>query len=256
MKKHKYYGLISNIDTTKDSNSPAHVLRPIVGELLRDIEDSEADFDMMGNLHVFSSFYRENKDLNDALSTIIELTEYNALVYFEVLCLLKPLTDRITTEFRDIVYLKNAGLVANSWYESLSYHYGVEFRNSLDKFPKYRHNQLRQELRRAFRAGKRFQEVFGPVRNEVLAHRRVSIGGYLHLDGRLFDSPFIECLIEFLYNILQLKALTLDLALDCAKIMSANTRKIPGLKDKSNYKLRSLNQLELHIKSQPPHINE
>jgi hypothetical protein len=219
-KQHKYYGLVSLIKTRHDNDSDCCELRKIVRRLLPDFEDCEADFNMVGNCRVSASFFKKKSEFHNKFLNLITCTEYNSLIYFEVICLLKPLVASTTTYLRDIVYLKNVGLLANSWYDSLEYHFGRDFINSLSILPKHLQLDIRMELKKTYREREVFRQSFKHIRNAVLAHRCVTISEYLNKDGQLLDQKYIDGIISFLNRILHIKALLFTICLACTEMIS------------------------------------
>lgn len=218
-KRHKYYGLINLINTRHDKESECSELRKVIRQLLRDFEDCEADFNMVGNFYAFASFYKENKEFCSKFFNIISCTEYNSLIYFEVLCLLKPFVYPVTTFQRDIIYLKNVSLVADSWYEALEYHFGGDFNNSLKIIPEDFQKDFKAELKKTYKERESFRQLFKPIRNAVLAHRYVTISEYLDKDSHLLDEGFILSIISFLQHILLLKSKLFSICIACTKIL-------------------------------------
>jgi len=219
-RRHKYEGIIPLIDTERDTEDECYNFRSGIRHLLRGFEDTEADFDMLSDWYVAKHFFPDKPELCNALDTVTHVARYNSIVYFEVLCILRPLVEPYSTLLRDIVYVKHAGLVACSWYESLDFHFDRNFRDAIKSLPNYTHADLRNLLRRAFRSRERFRKAYKCVRNSVVAHRRTSVYDYEENDSSVLDDRFLSCMADFLFLLSMLKAHLLLLICTCFHAIS------------------------------------
>jgi hypothetical protein len=181
----------------------------------QDFNEVEHDFDSIGNLHVAATFVKQETGNYPNFQILISKAEYLSLIHFEAACLVKPLLVKTTSEFQDIVYIKYLGLLADSWYESLEYHFGKELFEKLYLLPNEFAILLRRELKLAYGEREHFRVIFKKIRNSVIAHRCSKIGDILTNDDSAFGEDYLKCIIDFLIRILSLKALLMKTCCDC-----------------------------------------
>lgn len=219
-KKHKKTTLEYPLEANSNESNYHETLIQIIKDQLKYLKRGEKEFEVIGKFYGYAREFNEQAELSNTLSILTTCTEFQSLIYFEAICLLKPIISKESTNLRNIVYLKYAGMLADSWYDSLEFYFDKEFINSLNSIPKFTHLKLRKELKRSFKSRKEFKKQFKTIRNSVVAHRRVSIMEHLESDDKVNSDEFIFCLIDFLARITNLEAELLSLCAYTSKLLT------------------------------------